>query len=94
MSASHVDVTEILVAIPMVCGMFLGFFRLDELFSKHKKPGEIGHALSNWDEQGCPLCIEPDGTIHSSGNSAGQRPLRRKGPVSVPRRRTRGFDIP
>ena len=74
MSALHFDAAEILVAIPMVCGLFFAFFRLDELYGRHGKPGECGHALSDWDEHGSPLCIEPDGAIHR----------RRKGMASAP----------
>jgi hypothetical protein len=89
MSALHSDAAAILIAIPMVCGLFLTVFRLDELYGRHGKPRECGHALSDWDEQGSPLCIEPDGAIHrpsirpihrrrNSGGAMLQRPLHRE----------------
>jgi hypothetical protein len=64
MSAIHSSATALLVAVPMVCGLFVAMFRLDELYCRPGQPTEIGHALSDWDEDGAPLCIEPDGKIH------------------------------
>jgi hypothetical protein len=97
MSALHSDAAAILIAIPMICGLFLTVFRLDELYGRHGKLRERGHALSDWDEQGSPLCVEPDGAIHrrihrrrNSGGAMLQRPLHRecephrKAPVSAP----------
>jgi hypothetical protein len=64
MSAIQSNTDAILVAIPMVAVMFAVNFRLDEIISRHKKPAEQGHALSDWDRDGHPVCIEPDGKLH------------------------------
>lgn len=54
---------SILVAIPMVFIMFAGFFRLDEAFSKPKTTSQVRRGLTDWDENGVPLCVEPDGKV-------------------------------
>jgi hypothetical protein len=59
------DTDALLVAIPMVVAMFAGFFRLDEIVSRSRKPIKNGHPLSDWDKDGQPVCIEPDGKRHS-----------------------------
>jgi hypothetical protein len=64
MSAMQSNADAFLVAIPMVVAMFAGFFRLDEAVSRSRKPIENGHPLSNWDKDGQPVCIEPDGKRH------------------------------
>jgi hypothetical protein len=64
MSALQSDTDAILVAIPMVGAMFAAFFRLDEVFSRHRKRQEKGHSLSGWDKDGLLVCIEPDGKRH------------------------------
>ena len=51
-----------LLTAPLVVAMVLAVFRVDELFShstKGRRP--TGHPLSDWDESGSPICIEPDG---------------------------------
>lgn len=51
----------LLVAIPMVGLLFAGFFRLDEIFGKPKKPVENRRQMSGWDKNGRPICTDPDG---------------------------------
>jgi len=48
----------------MVAVKFAGFFRLDEDIIRRNKPVKKGHALSDWDAEGHPVCIEPDGKLH------------------------------
>jgi hypothetical protein len=50
-----------LVAIPMVLCLFIAFFRLDELVVKPRKQWKIGRSLSDWDEDGFPVCTDPGG---------------------------------
>jgi hypothetical protein len=64
MSAIQSNTDALLVAIPMVAVMFAGFFRLDEVISRNRKPVKSGHPLSDWDKDGHPICIEPDGKRH------------------------------
>ncbi|MFC5864186.1 hypothetical protein ACFPT7_17910 [Acidicapsa dinghuensis] len=53
----------ILVAVPMVGILIACFFRLDEMFGKPKKKVMLEHRrqMSGWDENGKPICIDPDG---------------------------------
>lgn len=50
-----------LVAIPMVIILFVGFFRLDEVIAGPQKKQEWGKRLSNWDREGQVICTDPDG---------------------------------
>jgi hypothetical protein len=47
----------------MVGLLFAGFFRLDELFGKSKKPVKTRRAMTGWDKSGRPLCADPDGSM-------------------------------
>lgn len=54
----------LLVALPMVGILFAGFFRLDEMIGTPKKKKTPGHTLAGrTDEDGFPICMDPDGTI-------------------------------
>jgi hypothetical protein len=53
----------LLVAIPMIGVLFAGFFRLDELFGRSKKPVENRRQMSGWDKDGRPVCADPDGKM-------------------------------
>jgi hypothetical protein len=64
MSALQSNTDAILVGIPMVGVMFAVLFRLDESFSRPRKPAEKGHRLSGRDKDGRRVCIEPDGKLH------------------------------
>lgn len=50
----------LLVAIPMVGLLFIGFFRLDELFGKPKRRAKTRNKMSGWDQNGRPVCADPD----------------------------------
>ena len=55
---------SLLVAIPMVGLLFAGFFRLDELFGKSKKkPVKTRRPMVGLDENGRPMCVDPDGQV-------------------------------
>lgn len=54
---------SLLVAIPMVGLLFAGFFRLDELFGKSKKPVKTRRPMVGLDENGRPICVDPDGRV-------------------------------
>jgi hypothetical protein len=61
----------LLVAVPMIGLLFLGYFRLDELFGKpKKKPVQNRRQMSGWDQNGQPVCIDPDGTIQGTTSSS------------------------
>jgi hypothetical protein len=53
----------LLVGIPMVGLLFAGFFRLDEVFGKPKKPATNRRQMSGWDKNGRPVCADPDGRM-------------------------------
>jgi hypothetical protein len=57
---------SLLVAIPMVGILFAGFFRLDELFGKSKKPVKTRRPMVGCDENGRPICADPDGYVPST----------------------------
>ena len=61
MSVLQSNADSLLVAIPMIGLLFLGFFRLDELLGKPKKPVVNRRQMSGWDKNGRPLCADPDG---------------------------------
>jgi len=63
MLALQSNTDAILVAVPMVGVMFAVLFRLDESLSRGRKPMEQGHPLSDWDKDGLPVCVEPDGKL-------------------------------
>ena len=60
MSVFQSNTDALLVAIPMIAILFAGFFRLDELLGKPKKPVEQRRKMAGWDEKGLPLCADPD----------------------------------
>jgi hypothetical protein len=67
MSIIQSNTDALLVAIPMVGLLFIGVFRLDELFGKPKKqPVESRRQLSGWDKNGQPICADPDGKMPTS----------------------------
>jgi hypothetical protein len=61
MTVFQSNTDALLVAIPMIGMLFAGYFRLDELFGKPKKTKEKRRQMTGWDEQGKPICADPDG---------------------------------
>lgn len=59
---------SLLVAIPMVVLLFIGFFRLDELFGKSKKSVRTRSKMSGWDKDGRPVCADPDEQLRDKMN--------------------------
>jgi hypothetical protein len=58
----------LLVAVPMIGTLVVGYFRLDELFGKPRKRQGRGHQLAGMDDKGRVTCLDPDGTaVTSSG---------------------------
>jgi hypothetical protein len=53
----------LLVAVPMIGTLVVGFFRLDELFGKPRKRPVRGHQLAGMDARGRVTCLDPDGTV-------------------------------
>jgi hypothetical protein len=59
----------LLVAIPMVGILFVGFFKLDEVFGKPKnKQAKRRSQVAGVDTEGRPICIDPDGKRVASGS--------------------------
>jgi len=54
---------SLLVAIPMVGILFVGFFRLDEIFGKSKKAVKARRPVVGSDMNGRPICADPDGRV-------------------------------
>jgi len=50
----------------MIGLLCVGFFRLDELFGKSKKPTVRRRQMSGWDNKGRPVCVDPDGKVSGS----------------------------
>jgi hypothetical protein len=74
MTVFQSNTDALLVAVPMVGILFLGHFRLDELFGKPKKKAQVKESprqLTDWDENGQPICADPGGKS--------SRPVRRQG---------------
>jgi hypothetical protein len=69
------NMDAVLVAIPMVGMLFAGVFRLDELFGKPQKRAPRRRAIAGSDEDGAPICIDPDGKVVK--RKAGGKTLRR-----------------
>jgi hypothetical protein len=57
----------LLVAIPMIGLLIAGHFRLDELIGKPQKRMVRRRQVAGSDEQGRPLCLDPDGSIPVQG---------------------------
>lgn len=57
--ASKMD--TILVTVPMIVVLFFAAFRLDELIFRPIMRTKPGRALCGWDDDGNPVCIQPDG---------------------------------
>jgi hypothetical protein len=53
----------LLVAIPMVLGMIVGFFRLDEHFGRPARLTVRRRSFSHQDTTGVLICVEPDGQV-------------------------------
>jgi len=67
MLALQSNTDALLVAIPMVGLLFAGFFRLDEIFGRSKRPVENRRQMSGWDKDGRPVCADPDGKSPAIG---------------------------
>jgi hypothetical protein len=65
---------ELIVTIPMVGILAAAFFRLDELVACPRNARRNRRRLSNWDANGTPLCIEPDGTVRNGAGVLQPRP--------------------
>jgi hypothetical protein len=76
MSVIQSNTDALLVAIPMIGILIVGFFRLDELVGKPKKQGMPRRQISGLDAKGRQICLDPDGTVQTSQRSAKQ--LRKK----------------
>jgi hypothetical protein len=62
MSGLQSNSDALLVAVPMVLILFAGFFRLDELWiTPRKRKLQQGRRLTDWDENGVPICTDPEG---------------------------------
>ncbi len=61
MSVLQSNTDALLVAIPMVGILIAGVFRLDEFFGKPKRPAVRRRAVAGSDQNGAPICIDPDG---------------------------------
>lgn len=57
----------LLVATPMIFLLFVGFFRLDELWSKPKKRIALRRLRPGLDKNGLPNCMDPDGRVSTGG---------------------------
>jgi hypothetical protein len=64
MRALQSNTDAFLVAIPMVVLLFAAFFRLDELISSPRKQREARRGLCDWDENGIPICTDPDRIVY------------------------------
>jgi hypothetical protein len=64
MSIIQSNTDALMLAVPMIGLLFVGFFRLDELFGKPKKqPAATRRRMSGWDKNGRPVCSDPDGKM-------------------------------
>jgi hypothetical protein len=83
----HADL--ILFGVPMVGALLSAMFRIDELVAdpvqrRRRLPERLsrqGRPLSDWDEKGVAMCVEPDGTTRTRSGML----IRREG-VRVPDR--------
>jgi len=74
MSSVLSNADAILVAIPMIGLLFVGVFRLDEIFIKPKKKQTFHcHPLATVDDRGQPVRLDPDGAPRLSNGPAGIR---------------------
>jgi hypothetical protein len=71
MSTLQSNADALLVAIPMIGILVVGFFRLDELVGKPNKR-QIVHRrqIAGLDDKGRQVCLDPDGTIQAGRKSA------------------------
>lgn len=71
----------LLLAVPMIGLLIVGYFRLDELVGKPRKAAPRGRGLGRVQEDGTMTYLDPDGT------AGGREPRRRNLPTE--RRRPR-----
>jgi hypothetical protein len=57
------EMSTLMVAIPLVGLLFVGMFRLDELFGKTQKKTKRRREVAGVDENGMPICLDPDGQV-------------------------------
>ena len=55
---------SVLLAVPMVGLLFVGYFRLDELFGKSQKKVEPRKKKAGIDKRGNLVYTDPDGQVH------------------------------
>ncbi len=76
MSAPLSNMDSILLAIPMIGLLFVGFFRLDEIFGKSRKPPAQRRTVAGTDDRGRQVCLDPDGTVVPIDAYAAKRKVR------------------
>jgi hypothetical protein len=65
MSGAQSTSDAFLLAVPLVIFLFVALFRLDELMCKPRKLPKPGRRLTDWDENGVPICTDPARTVHT-----------------------------
>lgn len=60
MTVSLTDAGSIVVVVPLVAGLLLNVFRLDELVGRPKGRPKRGRRLTAWDKDGLPMCEDPE----------------------------------
>jgi hypothetical protein len=66
MSVTLSNTDALLVAIPMIGILVVGFFRLDEMVGKPRKLAARRPQVAGTDGEGHQICLDPDGTVQHS----------------------------
>ena len=61
MPATGSDAEGFLVAVPMLAGLFMALFRLDEVISRPVSKPKRTSQLCRWDKNGVPVFVDPAG---------------------------------
>jgi hypothetical protein len=59
------DPGALILAAPLVLGLVAAIFRLDELIGRPTGLPRLGRQLTDWDENGVPVCRDPVPTDYS-----------------------------
>ena len=81
------NLESLLLTIPLIGMLFARFFHLDEEMGKRKRQMQGGRNLTDWDQDGRPICTDP-------GSGAGKRKTPVPRPRVVPGIDSDGMELP
>ena len=72
------DAETVVMAVPMIGLLIMGYFRLDEYFSRPANAAHPRRGFSHRGRDGAGICVEPDGRVERRGQGKASSPVVRE----------------